>query len=263
MKEAARDADRAARDIGRDFGRVEREMGDIGKESASEFKQNLSETLSSGGGIEDVVQDTLGGLVSGLEGTLGTVLAGLAGLAALAFSKAREQAAIEAQALADLGDSIITHMQELRSGILTNRDAADLLAESVAQNTDQWHTIADLAKTAGVNWVDMAQDVIEGGSSAEDVYQRLYDIIAEGTTTGARGVQDRSDEANAALALLGHLKDVQGVVQDSASDWRLMEDALRGTAGYSDTVARNLAAARDASRGLRGEMPYYGGNRPQ
>jgi len=259
MRDAERQADRSARNMGRDFGRLEGDMADVGKEGASELRQNLAEGLSSGN-IEDVVQDTLGGLVSGLDGVVGGVVATLAGVAAFAFNAAREEAEAQVQALEDLAQSVIDRMLELQSSILTSKDAADLLAEAVQQNPEHWQKVADLAAEAGVNWTDVATKVIEGGGSAQDVYQELYDIIAEGTETGARGVQNRTDEANAARELLGILRDTEGEVQDVAKEYALVEEALRNTAGYSNEVKENLRRAEDFARGLRGELPYRGGN---
>jgi len=263
MRDAERQADRSARNMGRDFGRLEGDMADVGKEGASELKQNLSEGLSSGN-IEDVVQDTLGGLVSGLSGVLGGVVAGLAGIGAIAFQQMREDAELQMQALVSIGEAVVTRMQEIQSSILTARDAQIVLNEAVAENPEYWLRIKELADEAGVDWFEFASAVIEGGAEAQDAYEKLNDIITDNVAAESRsqGVRALNDQGEAAEDLREELQDVEGKVQDLAKEYEITADAAGRLLDISDRTKRNLQGARDATRGLRGELPYGGGNVP-
>lgn len=113
MRDAARDvdvleravdgvrksSDRMGDEAGKSFRRIGDDAADAGREVGSEFRQNLGESLSSGN-LEDMVGDTLGGLVASMSGPWAAPAVAGAALAAYlwtAFQKNEEakRAAVE------------------------------------------------------------------------------------------------------------------------------------------------------------------------
>lgn len=90
IKDIPKATDKMADQAEDDFDRIGDEAADAGKEAGQEFQQNLGESVASGN-LEDLLTDTLGGLVASLSGPLGLAAAGVAGVAALAFNKLREE----------------------------------------------------------------------------------------------------------------------------------------------------------------------------
>ena len=154
--------DDAADQAVRDFDRLGDSARDAGSEVGDEFRQNLGESLSSGN-MEDLVQDTLGGLVAGLKGPMGIAFAGIAGIAALAFGQIKAkweetQAAIAAQtesmwtnSLAAARDGIGKVAIEISNTMLAQQELSRLWEEA----PDDMVELVDHAKALNINASDL------------------------------------------------------------------------------------------------------------
>ena len=112
--------------------------------------------------------------------------------------------------------------------------------------------------------MQVVTDIIEGGSKAEAVYGELRDIMADDViyTSAKEGTNALGEQGEAASKLTGLLQEVGGEVQDTVAEYELLNDVAAPLVNVTDQMRRNLQGAKDAARGLRGELPYYGGNRP-
>jgi len=267
MRDAERAADKAGDNISRDFKTKTKDgFGETGKEASQEFKQNLGESLASGD-VSSIVQDTLGGLVSGLSGPLAGAAATLAGLATLAFSSVQK----EAEQLKEFTESLASTLQGLyEQGIMT----ADKLEKLQAFNQfleDQADTIDDLSDKFGVAGIaseTYLTSLFQGGPALALQREELEKIMEQSNTLyvtnrGIQGVQ--SDQYLAAERLLGYLNeqgDKQGEIagqmttqasasQELARQLGLVDTNADGIIDDSDKIATNLTTANTQAGGLK------------
>lgn len=235
----------AARKIDKDMADVEQSMADAGKESAQEFKQNLGESLSSGD-LSSIVQDTAGGLVSGLSGPLAGAAAALAGVASLAFGRLQEQAAQAAQ----LADTYLSQMRDrlgMIQGEIDKGFKTQQMQEFVKENIDLFQGINDELVLAGINATDYVTAMYEGGQPLADMEAKLRtqrDLHKEIVTEGGR-TKVVYDEVGDALGELisgvGTLKKAQKDANEEAQTW----DAIWG---HSANTMKNLIADLESVR---------------
>jgi hypothetical protein len=245
MRDSERAASRAADKIGDDFGKVKKDLGDIGDEAGSEFKQNLGESLASGD-LEDLLTDTLGGMVSGLKGPLGLAAAGLAGIAALAFGEMKKQAEEAAAFVASTLDAINSMFEAgfLAADQQRQLEAFTQWAEENADKFKEWE--APLA-SVGIRIEDYVQALYNGGQEQADMLATLRLISQETETqTTGQGVQREveTDRAGIAKGLLKSLEEQAAAQSDQQGTNALLRDLYREQAealGLSSAHALEVA----------------------
>lgn len=212
MKDAERAAERSGRDIGNSFDGVDDQFGQVGQEAGQEFRQNLGESLSSGN-LEDIFQDTLGGLVASMKGPLGLAVGAVAAVAALAFNQARQ----EAEKLGEFVEGIAGAVDEqfdVLEGRMTELQRTEQFAEWLEENKNTLQELADVAGVAGVNMNDFAVAAFEGGAEAATIREQLQEAVRAGTTIvgEANPTPVLDDSAQAASEMMRYL---DGAVDES------------------------------------------------
>lgn len=231
IKDLPKASDDAARDIDKDMSKVEDSMADAGKESAQEFKQNLGESLASGD-ITSIIQDTAGGLVSGLSGPLAAAAAVLAGGAALAFGQMQKTAEQAAQ----LSE---TFLEKMRSNLTTAKEEMDAAFKQsqfqdwVVENLDMFQDINDELHAAGINADDYAQALFEGGDELEGMKDKLRGIMdihgrLEGPVGHQKVVYDETGDA--AAELLTTISNMEGAHREANDEARVYAETIAGPA---------------------------------
>jgi hypothetical protein len=237
LKDIPKASGHMADDVKRDFDKVGDAGAEAGKETAQEFKQNLGESLSSGD-LTAILQDTAGGLVSGLSGPLAWAAAALAGVAAIGFSKLQEQAEQAAQ----LADTYLGQMRERLGMIQADIDKAfktQQMQEFVRENLDFFQSLNDELAEAGINANDYVTALYEGGQPLADMEAKLRanrDLHKEIVTQGDRTkvvYDDVGDSLDTLINGLGTLKKTQQDANQEARTW----DAIFG---HSADTIKNL-----------------------
>ena len=210
---------KAARGIKSDMDKVEDEMADAGKEGAQEFKSNLGESLASGD-LSTILQDTMGGLVSGLSGPLAGAAAVFAGVAALGFQQVQKKA----EEVAAATESIMGLMRDRFGMIEAEMDKAfkrGQLKEFVTENIDLFQKLTPQLERMGVGADEYSSAMLEGGAAAKAMEERIRGILQAHTTMeGPLGHQRPvyDDIAQAAQATLTALTDQKGAHKDAAAE---------------------------------------------
>jgi len=255
MKDAERAADRSSRKIGQDFDRAGDEIGEVGREAGQEFQQNLGESLASGN-VEDILQDTLGGLVGSLKGPLGIASAGLAAVAAIAFNEVRKQAEETAEfvsgALEDLAGAI-----SATGEILSSEERERAYLEWLDEVQDKLAGWKERADAAGVPLDAITESIYFGGDGLSDWVDHLDEIVRAGTTIGGQGnntyeIQtEQAKEARKLRDLLIEQAEKQGdVLEGDRLALDLAEKRRRKTAETNDETRRSVDLVADLNRGL-------------
>lgn len=267
MRDAERAADKAGDNISRDFQtKTAGGFGDAGKEASQEFKQNLGESLASGD-IDSIVQDTLGGLVSGLSGPLAAGAAALAALATLAFASVRK----EAEELKEFTEALAGSLRGLYEQGIMNATALDRLNAFNAFLEDQAEQIDNLGPRFAAAKVESdayLTSIFQGGPALEAQRAELERIMEESNTlyVTSRGIQGvQSEQYLAAERLLGYLNEQSDVhteiagqmgtqataSQEMARQLGLVDTNADGIIDDTDKIAGSLAAANAEAGGLR------------
>ena len=245
LKDIPKASDSMADDVKKDFDKVGDEAAEAGKETASEFKQNLGESLASGD-LTTIMQDTLGGLVSSLSGPMALAAAGLAGVAALGFGKLQEQAAQAAQ----LSETYLDLMRERLGMIGGEIDKAfdtQQMQTFVEENLDFFQQINDELATAGINANDYATAVFHGSEELEEMEAKLRasrDLHKEIVTQGDRTkvvYDDVGDSLDTLINGVSILKDTQRDANEEARTW----DSIFG---HSADTIKNIKADLESVR---------------
>lgn len=259
----------AARKIDADMDRVGDSFGDAGQEASQEFKQNLGESLSSGD-LSSIIQDTAGGLVSGLSGPLSILAAGVAGVTALAFAEVKKQA----EELAGFTESLGGVIRSLYDQGVKTRDALRTLEAFNTFLDEQADKIQDLEddwRTTGLSQDDYLTSIFEGGAALDAQRDKILAVIAatEAQAASAEGPTLESLKQNAAAQeLLRYLEaqaaeqgDITGEMNNTSSASRelaerlgLVDTNMDGIIDESDKLAGDMAAAAESSLKLKNNL---------
>lgn len=155
LERAVRDLPRATDDAAdaatRDFERIGDEAKETGKEAGQEFTQNLGSALASGD-IGSVVQETLGGLVSGISGATGAVVGAVGGLALAAWSVLKAESEKQKRELADLFDITDLITGAIDKTALMEEAYKDLGGGDLQTGLDK---VKELSETLGISIGDV------------------------------------------------------------------------------------------------------------
>jgi hypothetical protein len=266
IKDLPAASDGAARGIDKDMDKVQDSMADAGTESAQEFKQNLGESLASGD-ISTILQDTAGGLVSGLSGPLSIAAAAVAGVAALAFAEIQKQA----EELKAFTESLGGALRSLYEQGVKTRDSMKTMEAFNTFLDDQADKVQDLEDdwaNTGVQSDKYLTALFRGGPEL-DAQRDALEGILDATNKQALTVEGLSAEdikrAESAKELLKYLEsiaseqgDVAGeagntatAMQEMARQMGLVDTNSDGVIDDLDKVADSVAAAEASSWKLK------------
>lgn len=262
FKELADSSKRSTSQVGDDLARNTRrsteQAGESVKEFGNEAKQNISETFSSfRGDVTDfgqIVQDTLGGLASGLEGIPGiaAVAAGAAGIGLLLGALQNGQVESE-QFRAEVG--------ELAGDLI---DAGNTGSRSIDQIVAKLRDLATNGDDAGVTLDKLAKLGDRTGDSVRDIAaaytgnsKALRDHIKENTEY-AQLLQSQLSKINAnndaERATAGPLTDKITALQSLNDVYRTAaaraEAAEKAAQEYADSGAAQLAAKAEQIKNI-------------
>ena len=226
MRDAEKAADKTARNAERDFDRMGDEMGEVGSEAGDEFKQNLSESLSSGD-VDSLVQDTLGGVISGLSGFAAVGATAVAGVAALVFNEMQEQAE-KAAALAESTVASIDGLYDVIDQRWTQAKANQQVQTFLEENKALLAEIEPFARNIGIDFDNWAVQLSGATGQHEQALRVLDDIIAaERARRDELGLQ--AGEWSKTEQDAQHVKSlIEDTVKD-VSDWRYQQELVNDT----------------------------------
>ncbi len=241
IKRLGDDAPAETKKVSKGLHDVADDAAEAGKEAGQEFRQNLGESVASGD-MSSIVQDTLGGLVSGLGPVLGTAAAGVGLIVTGVFGKFQK----DAEALAELVESRASLLRE-RFGLVSDEiDRAfkqDQLESWVTDNIDALQKIRGPLEQLGIDASDYATAIFEGGDAYEAQIGQLRGIMdAHGHLEGPIGHQKIVyDETGLAAETI--LKNAMGfgpAIKDS-------NDELVTFNEFTDAAEANLQGAVEAA----------------
>lgn len=183
IKDVPKATDSAADQAVRDFDRLGDAAADAGRETGDEFKQNLGETLSSGGDLQDVLTDTIGGLIGSLKGPVG-IAAGVIGAGALlVFNQVKKSWEETQQAIADSADTFWSTTLDNLKGKVGVAAAAVSQTLLVGAEVDRlWREapddMAELVKQAELLGIN-ANDVVLARAGDEQAIRRVNDALRQ------------------------------------------------------------------------------------
>jgi hypothetical protein len=243
-----------------DFKRIGDDAREAGREVGDEFRQNLGESLSSGS-MEDLVSDTLGGLVGSMKGPLGLAAAGVAGVGALIFNKLKEdwQATTEAMKVAAQG--LIDTQVEVGRQLLFNTERQKLMQDLVKQDPELWGKIREQAETLGLTLEDIGDAIFGGEEAMEALRQKLMGVVGESDALNDSAGQygpKLTPAAAAAAEILGYLRGQEGEINAATEAWKNYESVLGRSVEASSVLKGNLYWAHQYAAGLGGSRPYIG-----
>jgi hypothetical protein len=263
FKEMAREASKAGKDaqdgLGKGFKGAAREGETAATTIKDEFKSNLSEVTSSfDGSVEsmgDLVQGTLGGLVSDL-GPTGLVL-GAAGAAAVGLViKAFEDAGLSAEEfrakVSELAGELIEAGEDgkLSSGFISEQ--LKELALASEEGADNLKLLKELANDSGQEFSDLAEIFagnVDGLEDLIDSEKELEDTVHRGLELNDARVKALNNEDKARSDLIDKLEDQQKAIEEAQEAERLYLEA--GGAEYEAKAAAiaSIDAAYDQAVG--------------
>jgi len=218
MDAAEREASRTAKSVESDFRDMSGEMGDIGSEGASELRQNMAEGLSSGN-LEDVVQGTLGGLVSGLSGVAGGATAVLAGVGAAAVN----QIVAHNERVRELSETAVATIDALYTAAdarWTQAKQNQQVQEYLDENKQILAEYQPIIEGLGFNYNDFVASVADGTFEARGYMDVLNQIIAQeeaqrrNQSTLTEGDSKRLVDAQRLARVFGGVADEQAEALD-------------------------------------------------
>lgn len=192
MRDAARDvdvleravdgvrksSDRMGDEAAKSFRKVGDDAADAGREVGSEFRQNLGESLSSGN-LEDIVGDTLGGLVASMSGPLAAPAVAGAALAAYLWTSFQKNEEAKRAAVEGVWEA----MDEV-TGLIDQRERTDAFLRQYGKDgtvTDGLRRVREEAESLGVSMDTYAQmltgQVNPATQQMRDALEREYQMI--------------------------------------------------------------------------------------
>jgi hypothetical protein len=243
-----------------DFKRIGDDAREAGREVGDEFRQNLGESLSSGS-MEDLVSDTLGGLVGSMKGPLGLAAAGVAGVGALIFNKLKEDWQATTEAMKTTAQALVDYQIEVGRQILFNTERQQIMQDLVKQDPEFWSKTREVAESLGLTLEDVA-DAILGGQDATDALKaKLQDAVEEGSLLNTSADQygpKLTPGAAKALELLGYLQKAEEAAGQAGDQFLNMESVLGRSSANARALQENLRLARDYAAGVGGRAPLVG-----
>ena len=234
-------------------------MGDVGREGAGELQQNLAEGLSSGN-LESVVQDTLGGVVSGLSGFTGALTATLAGGAALVVNAVQSQTE-RIDALVESAIDGVNAAYDVANARWTQEKQNQEVQDFLNENKDLLEELRPVIEGLGLDYNDFVAELAAGnleGSGYEAILQRIVAEEEKRLANGSKLTEAESKRLTDAQRLLDVLGDVDderrnelNVIQRTADVY----DTYLLKTGQQSTLQKQIAD--DAERALKAveDMP--------
>lgn len=194
MRDAARDvdvleravdgvrtsSDRMGDEAGKAFRRVGDDAADAGAEVAGEFRQNFGEALSSGN-LEDIVGDTLGGLVASMSGPWAAPAVAGAALAAFLWNGFQKNEEAKRAAVEGVWEA----MDEV-TGLIDQRERTDAFLRDYGKDgsiTDGLRRVREEAERLGVDMEVFAQmltgQVTPATQAMREELDREYQVLME------------------------------------------------------------------------------------
>jgi uncharacterized protein with PIN domain len=254
-------ATKAAADAAdKDFGKIGDDARDAGREVGDEFRQNLGESLSSGS-MEDLVSDTLGGIVGSMKGPLGLAAAGVAGVGALIFNQLKKDWETTATALKNTAQGLVDMQIEVGRQLLYNTERQQVMSDLVKQDPEFWAKTREVAEQLGLTLQDVG-DAILGGQDAMDALKgKLQQTVEEGKILNTSAEQygpKLTPGAAKAAELLGYLQKSGAAASEAEAQFLNMQSVLGISAANSRALQENLRLARDYAAGIGGRAPLVG-----
>ena len=253
FKEMAREAKEAGRDaengLGKGFKGAAREGETAAKTIKDEFKSNLSEVTSSFDGsvqsMGDLVQGTLGGLVSDL-GPTGLVL-GAAGAAAVGLViKAFEDGQLTAEEFRAKVSELATELIEAgEDGNVSYGYISDQLKEFALATDDgalSLESIKKMAKDSGVEFSDLAEALAGNVDTIDellDSQKALQGTTHRGIELNDARVKALGDEDDAIDKVVGALEEAKRASEEAQ---KAEEDLLEAQGPEYEAKAAAIAS---------------------
>jgi DNA-binding transcriptional MerR regulator len=255
LPKSTRKAAQAADD---DFKKIGDDARDAGREVGDEFRQNLGESLSSGS-MEDLVSDTLGGIVGSMKGPLGLAAAGVAGVGALIFNKLKEEWQATVEAMGTMAQSLVEKQLEVGRQFLFQQERLEVMRDIIKENPDLWGKIREQAESLGYTLEDVASAMLGGTAEADAFKKKLQDAVKEGTTLEqGTGRISLTGPASQALQLLQLMQQASGATEDANVEFLNMQSLLGVSAANAKAIQDALRNARDYAAGIGGRAPLVG-----
>lgn len=255
MRDAERAAGRTSRGVEKDFDRMGDEMGEVGDEAGQEFKQNLSESLSSGD-IDSLVQDTLGGVISGLSGAAAGAAAAVAGVAALVFNEMQEQAEKAAE-LATNTVAAIDGLYDVIDQRWTQAKANQQVQQFLEDNKQLLAEMEPFVRNIGIDFDEWVVQLSGATGQHKQALAILDQIVAQEQQRARElGLQQGEWTKTAQDAL--YVRDmIKGTVKD-VSDWQYEQGLVNSSYSrylqMSGQAAANWQETRNYARAAREEI---------
>jgi hypothetical protein len=274
MREAEKDVDtlqRSIRDLPKatkaaadaaddDFKKIGDDAREAGQEVGEEFRQNLGESLSSGS-MEDLVSDTLGGIVGSMKGPLGLAAAGVAGVGAVIFNRLKEDWQTTTEAMKNTAQALVDYQIEVGRQLLYNTERQKIMQDLVKQDPAFWAKTRDVAEDLGLTLEDVADAILGGEDAADRLKGQLQRTVEEGRLAGAEASQygpKLTPGASKAAELLGYLRQAQDTTKATTDQFWTMESVLGRSSANARALQENLRLARDYAAGVGGRRPLVG-----
>jgi hypothetical protein len=253
FKDMAKEASKAGKDaqdgLGKGFKGAAREGETAAKEIKDEFKSNLSEVTSSfDGSVEsmgDLVQGTLGGLVSNL-GPTGLVL-GAAGAAAVGLViKAFEDGQLTAEEFRAKVSELASELIEAgEDGNVSYGYISDQLKEFALATDDgalSLESIKKMAEDSGVEFSDLAEALAGNVDTIDellDSQKALQDTTHRGIELNDARVKALGDEDDAIDKVVGALEEAKRASEEAQ---KAEEDLLEAQGPEYEAKAAAIAS---------------------
>jgi hypothetical protein len=243
-----------------DFKRIGDDAREAGREVGDEFRQNLGESLSSGS-MEDLVSDTLGGLVGSMKGPLGLAAAGVAGVGALIFNKLKEDWQATMDAMKSAAQGLVDYQIEVGRQMLFNTERQKLMQDLVKQDPELWAKVREQAETLGLTLEDVATGIFGSKEQTEALREKLRDTVREGSLLNEQASQygpKLTPAAAAAADILGYLAGQSGEIDKATEALKNFNSIMGRSMENSSVLKGNLYWAQQYAAGLGGSRPFVG-----
>jgi hypothetical protein len=173
------EAKKAGRKMERAFDDAGDAAAEFGDELGNEVRQNLGEGLASGN-IEDVVTDTLGGLLSAMKGPIGWATAGVAGVVLGVWQLWRKQAEEEQARQEKAYNTYIDRLIKARgrlSEALSEAAIKDAQVQFISESPEEFHELVSAAKELGISSDLIVRARVGDLEAIREVNKQLDDFV--------------------------------------------------------------------------------------
>jgi hypothetical protein len=250
----------AAKAADDDFRKIGDDARDAGREVGEEFRQNLGESLSSGS-MEDLVSDTLGGIVGSMKGPLGLAAAGVAGVGALIFNRLKEDWQATTEAMKSAAQGLVDTQIEVGRQLLFNAERQQAMQDLVKEDPKLWADIREQAETLGLTLEDVGDAIFGSKEETAAFKQRLMEVVGQSDALNESAGQygpKLSPAAAAAAELLGYLRGQEGEIATATEAWKNYLSVLGKNVELSSVLKGNLYWAHEYAAGMGGVRPMVG-----